>query len=269
MGTANKIIEKIATVIPQTRPAVIALYKWYTPKEGWNAQHPFDRTYGVDTSGLLPSFLIKGGESVYGAAQPSIISAALATIPNVASCNFVDLGCGKGRPLIIAASAGFKTVTGVEFTPTLARTARRNAASYRRMYPNSPLIDVITGDALEYRFPEGPTALFLYNPFDANLTGRVIKNIEASLQQAPRDFYVICYNPVCAALFDASPALERRFAAQIPYDERELAFGPDDTDGVAVWQNRGNQASLPPGTPNAPIKVTIPRWRAEVEPVHA
>jgi SAM-dependent methyltransferase len=265
MGVAGKLLEKLVVVLPQTRPAVMALYNRYAPKEGWGAQHPFDQMHGVETSGFVPAFLLHASATMYGAAQPSIIEAAMATIPNPGDCHFVDLGCGKGRPLIIAAKAGFKTVTGVEFTPTLAQVARKNAAIYARSNPSAPPIEVVTGDALEYQFPDAPTVLYLYNPFDGDVTARVLKNIEISLQNRPRDFYVICYNPVHANLFDASPAFERRYAAQLLYDKTELDFGPDDSDGIAVWQNRGNPAALPPGTPSAPIIVTKSSGRAEIQ----
>ena len=39
---------------------------------------------------------------------------------------FVDIGCGKGRVLIIAATFGFKNVKGIEFSPKLRAFAKKN-----------------------------------------------------------------------------------------------------------------------------------------------
>jgi hypothetical protein len=63
---------------------------------------------------------------------------------------------------------------------------------------------------------------------------------------------------------DASPALERRYAAQIPYDPGELGYGPDTSEAVVVWQNRGNSHPLPRGQPDAAVDIVIPGLRAEL-----
>jgi predicted RNA methylase len=39
--------------------------------------------------------------------------------------------CGKGRPLIVAAAMGFKTVIGVEFVRELVEVARENLRKTR------------------------------------------------------------------------------------------------------------------------------------------
>jgi SAM-dependent methyltransferase len=43
---------------------------------------------------------------------------------------FVDLGCGKGRVLMIASEFGFRRVVGVEFCAELCRQARANASCF-------------------------------------------------------------------------------------------------------------------------------------------
>jgi len=63
---------------------------------------------------------------------------------------------------------------------------------------------------------------------------------------------------------DASPALERRYAAQIAYDPGELGYGSDTSDAVVIWQNRGNSHPLPPGRPDAAVNIVIPGLRAEL-----
>lgn len=263
-GVKYTVLKLVADRIPQLRPVALAYYQRRSLKGGWHNPHPYDRTHGVQTSGMIPGFLLSSSATAYAAAQPSIIDKALATIPDPSRCDFLDLGCGKGRPLLVAAAAGFMSVTGVEYSAMLAQIARRNAAIFAARNPGSTPITVVTGDALGYPLPPGTTVIFLYNPFESVLIARLVENVEASLRDNPRDLYVIYYNPVYADLFDGSAALDRRFAAQIPYDPGEIGFGPDKSDAVVIWQNRGNTHPLPEGNPIAPVTVVRPRWRAEV-----
>ena len=41
---------------------------------------------------------------------------------------FVDLGCGKGKPLMVAASYGFRRLVGVDISAECIAIARRNIA---------------------------------------------------------------------------------------------------------------------------------------------
>ena len=66
------------------------------------------------------------------------------------SASFVDLGCGKSRPLIVAAAMGFKTVIGVEFVRELVEVAREDL---RKTRSNAR---VVCADAAWYELPVGP-----------------------------------------------------------------------------------------------------------------
>jgi SAM-dependent methyltransferase len=230
----------------------------------WSRKHPFDQLHAVDTSGFVPGFLLTLGFTSYAAAQPGIIRQALTAIPAPQQCRFLDLGCGKGRPLLVATEFGFPAITGVEVSPGLARIARRNAGISANAYPDRTRINIVTADATKYRLPAENLVIFLYNPFDGPLVARLLGNIVASLLQSPRTLYIVYYNPVFAGILDASPALERRYAAQIPYDPGELGYGPDTSDAVVIWQNRGNPNPIPPGRPDAAITIVIPSLRAEL-----
>ena len=65
---------------------------------------------------------------------------------------FVDLGCGKGRALYVAAEFGYRRVVGVEYVPVLAKLARTNADAYRKAHRavSDLSIEVIEGDAVAY-----------------------------------------------------------------------------------------------------------------------
>ena len=82
---------------------------------------------------------------------------------------------------------------------------------------------------------------------------QLLNNIEASLRAAPRNVYVIYYNPISVGVFDGSKLLERRYAAMIPCDPVERDYAPNEMEGVAVWQNRGNRNLPIPTKPIAAI----------------
>jgi SAM-dependent methyltransferase len=122
-----------------------------------------------------------------------------------AGLTFVDLGCGKGGPLAIAALHGFRRVVGVELDGRLVETARRNAAV---LEPRTPTrIEVVEADASTYRLPPEPTLLFLYNPFGAGTMGEVAKAVAASLREQTRPLFVLYVNPVHRHVWDAIPEL--------------------------------------------------------------
>lgn len=106
--------------------------------------------------------------------------------------------------------------------------------------------------------------LFLYHPFGTELVLKVVHALEAALSLESRAVYVVLYNPVNGACFDASPVFARRFASTLPYAEEELGFGPDAADAVVVWQ--GGNAPPPPTLADTKIVVTQPGMRAELAP---
>ncbi|HVT07183.1 MAG TPA: class I SAM-dependent methyltransferase [Polyangia bacterium] len=238
--------------------------------EGWSRVHPFDRLNGTDTSGFLLVSQMRAASdhpalahaSMYGGSQPSFVRAALDVIPDVGASTFVDLGCGKGRALLVAAERPFRAVVGVELAADLARVARANAAIMAARHPERPPVRVETADAATYELPAGNVVLFLYDPFGAELMGRVVESVERAIQSERRAVYVIYYNPVSGHLFDASPLLRRRWARMLPCAREERGYGAELDDAIVVWQ--GGTAPPPPEPVNmAPIRL-IPGRRAEL-----
>jgi len=159
------------------------------------------------------------------------------------------------RADLVATEFPFAAIVGVELSPTLARVARRNADVFSRLHPDRTPIVVVTGDALEHELPAEKLAIFLYNPFDRPLIAQLLRRIESSLPAIDRELYIVYYTPVWADVFDASTALERRFATQIPYDQSEIGYGPGESEVVVVWQNRGNPHPCPPGKRTARVAI--------------
>jgi predicted RNA methylase len=103
---------------------------------------------------------------------------------------FVDLGSGKGRALMLAAAYPFRRIIGVEFARELHEAAQKNVLAL----PDDSKIELVHGDAADFRLPDGAVALFLYNPFGEELVRRVARNALSSLQENPRDFRLFYLN---------------------------------------------------------------------------
>ena len=245
---------------------------------GWDLLHPFDRLLGTDTSGYVaPEKLLSthhkpqhynsrhyNSQEIHGYAgsQPSIIRSALAALPPLESYSFVDLGCGKGRPLLVASEFPFRELIGVELSPGLAETAKKNTAILAKQFPERTSIHIEVCEASAYPFPAGNLVVFLYHPFGEELTAKIVARIESALAAEKRSVFVVYYNPVCGGCFDASPVLTRYFAASLPYATEERGYGPDAHDNVVIWQ-AGGAAPARAGA-DAQIEITNPGMRAEL-----
>ena len=114
---------------------------------------------------------------------------------------FVDLGCGKGKVLLMAAQFPFMRIVGVEFADELAQKARRNIASYHGPR-RCPALEVITSDGAQYEFPPDPLVLYCFDSFPETVLRVVLKNLQHSLEVLPREVYLIYTHPVKDAVFE-------------------------------------------------------------------
>lgn len=162
----------------------------------------FDARHGVDTDGEipieqfgLPPDIVARAERYMPTDQTSLFGAVAFIGIDPARFTFVDLGCGKGRALIMASELKFRRIIGAEIVPELADIARANLAGL------GVAADVRTMDARFFVFPPGPVVLFLYNPFNAE----VIEAVIATLRTADiPELFIVYKNPRHGSLLDAS-----------------------------------------------------------------
>jgi SAM-dependent methyltransferase len=158
--------------------------EWFSPPDA------FDQTFGVETRRTvwrkrLPT---KPDSVDYEAVNPQLFVRAVSYAPRV---TFIDLGCGKGRGLILAHQAGFRDLIGVEMSAKLGKTAMANL---RKLGINA---DIVQADAAAYDFPPRPLVVFMYNPFGIPTMQPVIDKLRSSRYPV----HVIYINPQHRALF--------------------------------------------------------------------
>jgi len=218
-------------------PAVRSIYWDY-----WERTHPFDIRYGTDTSGSSLNGERITGEPVdmhahgYSGSQPGVMRKVFAMLPGAAQCSFLDLGCGKGRPLLVATEFPFKEIVGIELSLALAQIARNNAEIMSNHYSGRTRVRIEVGDATEYPIPSGDVVLFMANPFDEAMIRKMALRVEAALALEERSIFVVYLNPTFGGCFDAAPSLRRRFTGQIPCAREELGYGTIGDELATVWQ---------------------------------
>ena len=99
---------------------------------------------------------------------------------------FVDLGCGKGRILLLACEYGFKRVKGVDFSPQLCEVAKKNLAIYKQKKGLGAEVVIMESDVVDYQLQDDENIFFMFNPFDKVVMERVVGNIAQSLRRNPR-----------------------------------------------------------------------------------
>jgi SAM-dependent methyltransferase len=233
--------------------------------------HPFDRQYGIETSGVIPVQMITSDEALisrinpYAGSQPSIIRRAIMALGNTEMFEFIDIGCGKGRAIAVASEFPFRNITGIELSPELAKVARSNIGILKRSFPKRPPVAAIEGNAITTPVPEGKVVYFFYHSFGEELLSQLIRNLETSISSSNGPIFFIYYNPVHGKVLDASPAFARWYSDNLPYDPSEMGFGPDAADSVVIWQSINGSAATPHRNARSAIVITKPLWKAELE----
>src|SRR5579863_5868069 len=171
-----------------------------------SARDSFDLELGVDTSAMAPlwGLDISSPNSKFGiryqTMDPSKFLAYLRGVPvETREFTFIDLGCGKGRTLILAAREGFKRVVGVEFSPQLAAIARRNISHV------GVSAEIIECDASRYQFPDGNLLIYMYHPFGSPVLDAVIRNLTHWSERCEGTAFVVYANPACHEHFESVP----------------------------------------------------------------
>jgi SAM-dependent methyltransferase len=152
----------------------------------------FDKKYGVMTSGVTES-------SEAGIVDETARSLAVGYVPtrelvirhiltnttqelNLGQYSFIDLGCGKGRTLIVAAQLPFKEVIGVELSPLHCEVAEANIQRYLSDVRNPALcrnVRVSCVNAADFEFPDTNLLIYMYRPF----LGPIFKNVADNMRR--------------------------------------------------------------------------------------
>jgi SAM-dependent methyltransferase len=217
---------------PASTQSLGLLRRFFPPRE---ARHPFDRTHRVDTSGLIYADGLSTGHehdrhsAGYYATAPSLFRGSLelwnqtlgGTGFSLEDYTLVDIGCGKGRVLMLATEYAFREIVGVELNPGLAKIARSNLRRWMRRTRAKPPVRIIEGDALTVPLPDGPVALFYFNSFEREMTEMWLARLGELAVTRPWPLDLIYVHPEFDALVRQVPGLRPLAVADIPFTEED------------------------------------------------
>jgi SAM-dependent methyltransferase len=176
----------------------------------------FDLRYGTSTSGwIAPSDLDTDSPNQrhsvrYQATKQRPFMGLMRSLSFPPDSVFVDVGCGKGKVLLIASGFGFKKVVGLDFSRDLCVIARANVQTYQRRIRETLDIEIIETDILDYEIKTDQNVFYLYNPFDGVIMSKFIRRIGASIQKTPRKVWLIYHIPEQSEIIEAQSVFPKR-----------------------------------------------------------
>jgi len=183
-----------------------------------------ERKYKINTTG--EDELIKLEElgvdishsTIYMPVNYYLLEEVFQQLPASPRNHFLDMGCGKGRALCVAAHHGFNKVTGIELSKELCKIATENLSFTNQKFPDMQF-KVIHNDAFYFEIPDDVDCIFLFNPFDEIIMSAVVNNIFESLQNNPRKLHIIYANPLHKEQFLKAGYTQTWYSKKMKYIE--------------------------------------------------
>lgn len=166
-----------------------------------NPELEFDQRYSVDTAGIIVPTHLKDDprhfqSNWYGATSAKLFARMMRHIPeDLRDFAFVDYGCGKGKPLLLALRYPFRKIVGIDIWPELLAIAARNLQTYTGPRACAD-VEVLEVNALLYSPPDDmPGVYYFFDPFQEDVMRGVLARLRESLLNRPRKAYVIYCEP--------------------------------------------------------------------------
>jgi predicted RNA methylase len=200
----------------------------------------WDRKYGVDTSGQIDLIDIEvvgpNRDSGYSSVStsPSAYAFLSAFFPaGWKEFTFVDVGCGKGRVLMLAALQGFDTIIGIEFAPLICQIAEQNLAHFLGRRPAR--WSVLNADATTIDLPSDvPLLIYSFNPFKAEIWEKFIPVLLKTNETKKNPMCLVLSGTIPEALREAAIVIER----SMRFRERAHGVTPFFADAYAPYDYR-------------------------------
>ncbi len=185
-------------------------YFWYlaTNWNPWIALHIIrhdirgEKKYKIATTGfddlkkLEASGVDIDNASIYMPASYDMLEVLIKFAASKNCTHLLDLGCGKGRALCVAAHFGFSNLTGTDISKKLLNSAEQNLERTRVTLKEKISYALFHSDAFYFKIPDDCDSIFLFNPFNEIIMSGVAENIQVSLERNPRTIFILYQNPL-------------------------------------------------------------------------
>ena len=172
----------------------IGLFTIYSEVKG-------EKKYKINSTSFnnLSDFNIKGDQLKHGTEYMPVsyftIEEILPRLPNELKKGiFLDIGCGKGRAMCVAAHFGFTNLQGIDFAKEMIEAAEINLKKTKELFPGMQY-ELTWTDVSTLEIEKDVNTIFLFNPFNQKVMEMVIEKINDSLKKHLRPIYVLYASP--------------------------------------------------------------------------
>jgi SAM-dependent methyltransferase len=197
--------------------------------------HPFDVEFGVNTSGFVGAWELEGYgpnqrySNPYYGVPPSRLREALRRWKQMVEgegramdeFTFVDIGCGKGRAMMIASEMEFREVVGLELSSELVDIARRNLERWEQMGRAHSPLRVVEGDATAAELPARSWLIFIYNSFQAPVMRKMLERLETIAAEVSGTIFLLYVVPEQEGVIAEFPCFKLLWSEVIPLSPEE------------------------------------------------
>lgn len=154
----------------------------------------FDAKYGTTTSDTvvpedagIEDEAVRTASNGYAPTQAKVMRHILHHLSShdLSAFSFVDIGCGKGRAMLLASEYPFRQVLGVDASAKHCDVARSNIERFLKASNQVKCTNIQAHceDACNFSFPNTSLVVYMYNPFSGGIVKRVIDNLSAFKQE--------------------------------------------------------------------------------------
>lgn len=169
--------------------------------------HPYDeywdRKLGIRTFGFNPATGTILDPAWQGHYQPTPYRDIVASLRHAGvgpGDHYVDLGCGLGRTVFVAAWLGADRAVGVEIDQRLAAQCRANA---QHSAFSAQRVEFVCAPAQTCNHDD-TTVLFMFHPFGSGTLQQVLDRLGQAQRARPRRLRIVYLNPVFDDVMKAS-----------------------------------------------------------------
>ncbi|MDQ3189302.1 MAG: hypothetical protein M3Q28_10450 [Pseudomonadota bacterium] len=162
----------------------------------------FDKKHGVSTSGnlTLEQLGIDDPYSIrYVPTHERVMEHVLRNLDiDHSEYVFVDLGCGKGRAVLMAMAFPFEEVIGVELSSVTSAIAEKNVEIFKfKGLQRCRSVRISCENAMGFKIPDSNVVFYLYRPFTGPVIEKVIDNICEAASKSSCRFLIAhsCVSP--------------------------------------------------------------------------
>jgi cyclopropane fatty-acyl-phospholipid synthase-like methyltransferase len=184
---------------------------------------------GIVTRGIAVASFSDDEHIYYGTNSYSTTRHVLKSLDLDSGDVFVDLGCGKGRVVCIAAQLAMQEVIGVDDDENMCAIARSNA---QRMKGRRTPIRIEQVQAQNFDYTIG-SVFYMFNPFGPKTLALLLGRMKEGLTLRPRPIRIVYSTPAEENLLRESGWLNE-------YARWSKDTHPFIDDTISFWSNTGH-----------------------------